>query len=91
MARGPRGDAARHPHQYRGARLVSTEMGDRLAKAVTGVANAAALDVISPFGRVCRPEDVANVVAFLVLDAAGYVDGQRIAVDGGDPPIPGLD
>jgi 3-oxoacyl-[acyl-carrier protein] reductase len=32
---------------------------------------------------VCQPEDVAGVVAFLVGPAAGYVTGQRIAVDGG--------
>ncbi len=38
---------------------------------------------VPPFGRVCRPEDVAGVVRFLVSDAAGYVSGQRIYVDGG--------
>ena len=63
--------------------LVVTEMGDRLARAVAGVSGAADLDSRSPFGRVCRPEDVADVVAFLVSDAASYVNGQRIAVDGG--------
>jgi enoyl-[acyl-carrier-protein] reductase (NADH) len=43
----------------------------------------AGLDADSPFGRVCQPEDVAGVVAFLAGPAAGYVTGQRIAVDGG--------
>jgi NAD(P)-dependent dehydrogenase (short-subunit alcohol dehydrogenase family) len=47
------------------------------------VADISALDADSPFGRVCQPEDVADVVAFLVGPAAGYVTGQRIAVDGG--------
>src|ERR1700761_7129076 len=50
--------------------LVATEMGDRLARAVAGVDHAAELDAGSPYGRVCRPEDVADVVAFLVSTAA---------------------
>jgi NAD(P)-dependent dehydrogenase (short-subunit alcohol dehydrogenase family) len=58
-------------------------MGDRLARATMGVANATDLDKASPFGRVCRPEDVANVVAFLVSEQASYVSGQKIYVDGG--------
>jgi 3-oxoacyl-[acyl-carrier protein] reductase len=63
--------------------LVDTEMGRRMTRALHGVADMSALDAGSPFGRVCQPEDVAGVVAFLVGPAAGYVTGQRIAVDGG--------
>jgi 3-oxoacyl-[acyl-carrier protein] reductase len=65
--------------------LVATDMGDRLTKAVTGgrASSAADLDAGAPFGRVCRPEDVAKVVRFLVSEEAGYVSGVRIRVDGG--------
>lgn len=36
-----------------------------------------------PLGRLGAPEDIANAVAFLVSDAASYITGQTIAVDGG--------
>ena len=41
------------------------------------------MDPAMPFGRVCRPEDVASVVRWLVSDHAGYVTGERIYVDAG--------
>jgi len=66
--------------------LVETDMGVRLARAMTGrkeIDDLRSLDELSPFGRVCQPVDVANVVAWLCSEGAGYVTGQRIECDGG--------
>lgn len=37
----------------------------------------------TPLGRVGEPDDIAGTVAWLLGDAAGYVTGQAIRVDGG--------
>jgi len=66
--------------------LVATDMGDRLMRAVAGVEKATDLDAHMAFGRVCRPDDVAHVVRFLVSERGDYLTGQRIQVDGGGMP-----
>jgi NAD(P)-dependent dehydrogenase (short-subunit alcohol dehydrogenase family) len=68
--------------------MVASEMGDRLAAAMTGgkVRWAQELDDQSPYGHVCRPDEVADVVRFLVSAQAGYLTGQRIVIDGGANP-----
>jgi len=63
--------------------LVATEMGRRLVKGAMGVDDIHTLDEGSPFGHVCTPEEVADVVRFLVSEGGRYLTDQRIVVDGG--------
>jgi 3-oxoacyl-[acyl-carrier protein] reductase len=63
--------------------LTDTEMGRRLARASMGAEDIHDLDARSAFGHVCSPEEVADVVRFVVSNAARYVTDQRIGVEGG--------
>ena len=56
--------------------LIATPATERLE-------NFDALRRLCPAGRAGTPEDVAAIVGFLASDAASYISGQLIAVDGG--------
>lgn len=47
----------------------------------TGVRNKVATQI--PLGRIGTPEDVSGAALFLASDAAGYITGQMLYVDGG--------
>ena len=36
-----------------------------------------------PMGRMAKDTEIANAVAFLISDAASYVNGHNLIVDGG--------
>ena len=60
--------------------FVDTDMTDALS-------DSAKENLISqiPLGRTGKPQDIANAVLFLASDAAGYITGQVLSVDGGMP------
>lgn len=62
--------------------LVETPLGMRYVAALGGK-DMRDFDAVVPYGRVCQPEQVASVIAFLVSEDASYLNGQRIYVHGG--------
>ena len=62
--------------------LIWTPMADQMVASGQGDALDAMLQAV-PMGRYGRPEEIADVVLWLSSDAASYVTGQSISVDGG--------
>ena len=62
--------------------LTVIDMGDKLARAITGQDDIHHLDAKFPFGRVSLPDDVAAAVLWFVSDANPYCSGQKLNIDG---------
>jgi NAD(P)-dependent dehydrogenase (short-subunit alcohol dehydrogenase family) len=62
--------------------LIQTPMSDQMVAAGQGEA-LKALEKMIPMARVGRPEEIASTVLWLCSEAASYVTGQSISVDGG--------
>lgn len=72
------------PHGIRVNALAPGLVETRFAAAL--FQDQAAYDAIvsrTPLGRHGQPDDIASVAAFLVSDAAAYISGQTLVVDGG--------
>ncbi|TJZ89855.1 SDR family oxidoreductase [Paracoccus gahaiensis] len=77
-------------HAREGIRVNAVCPGDTdtpmLAPGQTGAARAATLarfGAAIPLGRVAQPQDIASAVAFLLSDAARFITGAALPVDGG--------
>ena len=62
--------------------LIWTPMADQMVAAGQGEA-LKGMEKSIPMGRVGRPEEIADAVLWLCSEAASYVTGQSISVDGG--------
>jgi 3-oxoacyl-[acyl-carrier protein] reductase len=56
--------------------FIQTDMTENITKDNPLLANI-------PLGRVGQPEEIASLAAFLASDAAGYITGEVIRIDGG--------
>lgn len=65
--------------------IAETQMREQAdaAGALKGLPTAASRQHLIPLGRLGKPRDVANVVAFLVSDEADYMTGQSVNITGG--------
>ncbi len=85
----------------RGVRVVAVNPGltetERLTEGLRATARQLGVDLDEarrreaaaiPLGRIASPQDIADVVAFLCSDRAGYVTGVTVGMDGARYPAP---
>jgi len=67
----------------RGVTVNTVAPGIIESPAIAGVFPPEAIKRLVPMKRAGRPEEVADLVAFLASDRAGYISGQLISINGG--------
>jgi NAD(P)-dependent dehydrogenase (short-subunit alcohol dehydrogenase family) len=60
---------------------VATELVETLKR--NGQMNVRSIEKRTPMGRLARPEEIASAIGFLASDAASYITGTMLSVDGG--------
>ncbi len=63
--------------------LIETGMTQPIFEAARGRGHEDRIGQINPTARYGQPSEIAEMACFLLSDAASYVNGQAIAVDGG--------
>jgi 3-oxoacyl-[acyl-carrier protein] reductase len=67
----------------RGITVNTVAPGIIVSPAIEGAFSQEAIERLVPMKRAGRPEEVADLVAFLASDRAGYISGQLISINGG--------
>jgi NAD(P)-dependent dehydrogenase (short-subunit alcohol dehydrogenase family) len=63
--------------------MIRTPMSDKMIAEGQGPELDRMLNTFVPMKRLGRPEEIGDAVLWLCSDAASYVTGQSISVDGG--------
>ena len=63
--------------------MIQTPLSDKMIAEGQGEELDKMLNTFVPMKRFGRPEEIADAVLWLCSDAASYVTGQSISVDGG--------